>query len=143
MLFASGLRKAVDQADPSAQAILVTAEETNRLLIERRRRQMIRRHTCSTLKPDAQEIRSVSFLTPPLEAVEDESEPSEPLPPSLPQVPTTRPPVDDWGTSAFALPTTTSVPPPYNPGRSICLSYLLLLPLFQIWHCLYYLNSKN
>lgn len=77
MLFASGLRKAVDQADPSAQAILVTAEETNRLLIERRRRQMIRRHTCSTLKPDAQEIRSVSFLTPPLEAVEDESEPSE------------------------------------------------------------------
>ncbi|WKY08076.1 hypothetical protein Q1695_007517 [Nippostrongylus brasiliensis] len=121
MLFASGLRKAVEQADPSTAAIMLAAEETNRVLVERRRRQMIRRHTCSTLRPDLDDIRTVSFLTPPLEVVEDESESNEvkPLPPSVPPPVTTRPPVtDDWGTSAFALPTTAPVPP-YNPGKPV------------------------
>ncbi|KAL6737778.1 hypothetical protein Aduo_011393 [Ancylostoma duodenale] len=115
MLFASGLRKAVDQADPSAAAIMVTAEETARLLAERRRRQMFRRHTCSTLKPDLDEIKTVSFLPPPLAIKEDDSEITEsesekPLPPSIPQV-SSRPALDDWGTSGFSLPPpTTSVP---------------------------------
>ncbi|VDO79701.1 unnamed protein product [Haemonchus placei] len=121
MLFASGLRKAVDQADPSAAAILITAEETNRLLLEKRRRQMIRRHTCSSLKPEVD--RTVSFLTPQLAIAEDDSETSQPLPPSItaPSI-TTRPAaLDDWGTSAFALPAATAgsaAVPPYTPANS-------------------------
>lgn len=50
MLFTSGLRKAVDQYDPNAAAIAETADHTARILAEKRKR-MIRRHTCSTLKP--------------------------------------------------------------------------------------------
>ncbi|VDM85978.1 unnamed protein product [Strongylus vulgaris] len=71
MLFASGLRKAVDQVDPSAAAILATAEETARLLAEKRHRQMIRRHTCSTLKPD---IKDLKVFAPPLAIKEDDDE---------------------------------------------------------------------
>ncbi|KAK5983293.1 hypothetical protein GCK32_010165 [Trichostrongylus colubriformis] len=127
MLFASGLRKAVDQADPSAAAILVTAEETNRLLIERRRRQMIRRHTCGTLKPQEDGVRTVSFLTPELAIAEDDNESSglyskKPPPPSIvPPSIGSRPAVDDWGTSAFSLPAapaSAAAVPPYTPANS-------------------------
>ncbi|ETN84709.1 hypothetical protein NECAME_06739 [Necator americanus] len=119
MLFASGLRKAVDQADPNAAAILVTAEETARLLAEKRRRQMIRRHTCSTLKPELEEMKSVTFYTPPLAIKEDDSEilssEEQPLPPSIPQV-SSRPALDDWGTSGFSLPPPTTSVPPFTSG---------------------------
>ncbi|KAE9411910.1 hypothetical protein Angca_002099, partial [Angiostrongylus cantonensis] len=62
MLFTSGLRKAVDQTDPRMAAVLVTAEETDQLT-QRRRRQMIRRHTCSTMKPVLEDLRPVTFFT--------------------------------------------------------------------------------
>ncbi|KHJ84971.1 hypothetical protein OESDEN_15309 [Oesophagostomum dentatum] len=126
MLFASGLRKAVDQADPNAVAIMVTAEETARLLAEKRRRQMTRRHTCSTLKPDMSDIKGVTFLKPPLAIKEDDGETEEesetkqgkPLPPSLPQV-SSRPSVDDWGTSGFSLPPPASAVPSFTPSNSV------------------------
>ncbi|KJH45301.1 hypothetical protein DICVIV_08647 [Dictyocaulus viviparus] len=104
MLFATGLRKAIDQADPSMAAIMVTAEQTERLLTEKRRRQMIRRHTCSTLKPDVKDLGPVTFFTP---SSANEEDKYEPLPP--PAAPLSRSPADDWG-AGFPLPAAVPTP---------------------------------
>lgn len=69
MLFTSGLRKAVDKMDPNATAVANTAEETARLLAEKRKK-LMRRHTCSSLRSDASESPVASLRPAPI--VEEE-----------------------------------------------------------------------
>ncbi|CAB3409646.1 unnamed protein product [Caenorhabditis bovis] len=111
MLFTSSLRKAVDMYPTNAGVISQTAEETHRLLLEKRRKQMIRRHTCSAfIKPAAE---SVPSLPPPrvvhFNATIEEEEP-KPVAPSAPPPPptsfsaaepTSSRPYDDWGAAPF------------------------------------------
>ncbi|KAJ1346660.1 hypothetical protein KIN20_001544 [Parelaphostrongylus tenuis] len=107
MLFSSGLRKAVDQTDPKMAAVMAAADETNQLK-ERRRRQMLRRHTCSTMKPVLENLAPVKLLPQSSITEEDEDRTKKnPLPP--PVAPLSRPPVDDWG-AGFPLPATTPTP---------------------------------
>ncbi|PAV90334.1 hypothetical protein WR25_25162 [Diploscapter pachys] len=135
MLFTSGLRKAVDAAaayDPLQAAVNATAEETARLLAEKRKKQMIRRHTCSTLKPDASvslSTRNVTFSI--TESVESSPAPCRhyrdkfSAPVSLagssyassaaglnkqPSAGSAQ--FDDWGSGSFAPPSHSSQPQP-------------------------------
>uniref|UniRef100_A0A1I7XJJ5 t-SNARE coiled-coil homology domain-containing protein n=1 Tax=Heterorhabditis bacteriophora TaxID=37862 RepID=A0A1I7XJJ5_HETBA len=128
MLFASGLRKAVDQYDPCMAAVNATAEETAKLLNEKRRRQMIRRHTCSTLKPDAL-LRTVTFESA-FTIKEDDEYQRQVFAPSS-SVPPSKTVNDDWGSSTFMG---GAVVPSYGgPGLSVVQTIVCLCKTLLVW----------
>ncbi|CAI5449319.1 unnamed protein product [Caenorhabditis angaria] len=116
MLFTSSLRKAVDMYPP------VSSEEAHRQLLEKRRKQMIRRHTCSTLikqevvQPKNSQCLGILEETNETEICQTSRSKHHTL--EMPMAPPAPPPssflpppqsnhssrLDDWGESNFAPP---------------------------------------